>query len=261
MTTQLLRIATAGSVDDGKSTLIGRLLHDTDSLPTRPSGGRHRRGGRRRPRRAVRRPARRARAGHHHRRGLPVLLDRDAQLHPGRHAWPRALHPQHVHRRVQRPRRDPARGRPRRSAAADPQARAHRKAVGHQALRRAVNKIDLVDFDQARFAEVEDELQQVAARLGGADMTVIPIAAKHGDNVVHRSDRTPWYEGPTLLEYLEKRGAVGAATGGGQAAAAGAVGVAADRRAAPPLHRPAFRRARCRSATRSSAFPRAPGRP
>ena len=43
----------------------------------------------------------------------------------------------------------------------------------------------------------------MAARLGGADITVIPIAAKHGDNVVHRSDNTPWYDGPTLLEYLE----------------------------------------------------------
>ena len=66
-----------------------------------------------------------------------------------------------------------------------------------------VNKIDLVDFDQTRFTEVEKELRQVAARLGGVDITVIPIAAKHGDNVVHRSDRTPWYHGPTLLEYLE----------------------------------------------------------
>jgi bifunctional enzyme CysN/CysC len=66
-----------------------------------------------------------------------------------------------------------------------------------------VNKIDLVDFDQARFTEVENELRLAAARLGGVDITVIPVAAKHGDNVVHRSDRTPWYQGPTLLEYLE----------------------------------------------------------
>jgi bifunctional enzyme CysN/CysC len=43
----------------------------------------------------------------------------------------------------------------------------------------------------------------MAARLGGLDITVIPIAAKHGDNVVHRSNRAPWYNGPTLLEYLE----------------------------------------------------------
>ncbi|MDT0382795.1 hypothetical protein RM572_29025, partial [Streptomyces sp. DSM 42041] len=63
--------------------------------------------------------------------------------------------------------------------------------------------IDLVDFDKGRFAEVERELQQVADRLGGLDLTVIPIAAKLGDNVVHRSQNTPWYDGPTLLEYLE----------------------------------------------------------
>ena len=43
----------------------------------------------------------------------------------------------------------------------------------------------------------------MAARLGGADLTVIPIAARYGDNVVHRSERTLWYSGPTLLEYLE----------------------------------------------------------
>jgi bifunctional enzyme CysN/CysC len=66
-----------------------------------------------------------------------------------------------------------------------------------------VNKIDLIDFDQVRFTEVEDQLRQTAARLGDVDITVIPIAAKHGDNVVHRSERTPWYSGPTLLEYLE----------------------------------------------------------
>ncbi|MDF2582522.1 MAG: adenylylsulfate kinase, partial [Mycobacterium sp.] len=67
----------------------------------------------------------------------------------------------------------------------------------------AVNKIDLVDFDEARFAEVEQELRLVAERLGGAELTVIPIAAKLGDNVVHRSANTSWYSGPTLLEYLE----------------------------------------------------------
>jgi len=77
------------------------------------------------------------------------------------------------------------------------------KLLGIKHFVAAVNKIDLVDFDRARFHEVEEELHQVAARLGGADLTVIPIAAKHGDNVVKRSERTPWYEGPTLLEYLE----------------------------------------------------------
>ncbi len=77
------------------------------------------------------------------------------------------------------------------------------KLLGIKHFVATINKIDLVNFDQARFTEVEDQLRQVAARLGGADLTVIPIAARHGDNVVHRSERTPWYSGPTLLEYLE----------------------------------------------------------
>ena len=65
------------------------------------------------------------------------------------------------------------------------------KLLGIKHFVATVNKIDLVDFDQDRFAEVEAELQQMAARLGGAELTVIPIAAKHGDNVVHRSERHP----------------------------------------------------------------------
>jgi len=77
------------------------------------------------------------------------------------------------------------------------------KLLGIKHFVATVNKIDLVDFDQQRFDEVHAELGQVAARLGAVDLTVIPIAAKLGDNVVHRSERTPWYDGPTLLEYLE----------------------------------------------------------
>jgi bifunctional enzyme CysN/CysC len=66
-----------------------------------------------------------------------------------------------------------------------------------------VNKIDLVDFDQDAFTKVEEQLGQLAARLGEVDITVIPVAAKLGDNVVHSSDNTPWYDGPTLLQYFE----------------------------------------------------------
>ncbi|MGA8330739.1 MAG: adenylyl-sulfate kinase, partial [Mycobacterium sp.] len=77
------------------------------------------------------------------------------------------------------------------------------KLLGIKHFVATVNKIDLVDFDQARFTEVESELQQLSTRLGGLNITVIPIAAKLGDNVVHRSDNTPWYDGPTLLDYLE----------------------------------------------------------
>ena len=95
----------------------------------------------------------------------------------------------------------------------------------------------------------------MAARLGGVDVTVIPIAAKHGDNVVHRSDRTPWYEGPTLLEYLENVELSAPQPEPTQAAAAGAMGVAADRRAAPPLHRAAVGGHAAASATRRVSLP------
>ena len=77
------------------------------------------------------------------------------------------------------------------------------KLLGIEHFVAAVNKIDLVDFDKARFAEVEADLRQLADRLGAAELTVIPIAAKLGDNVVTQSTNTSWYDGPTLLEYFE----------------------------------------------------------
>jgi bifunctional enzyme CysN/CysC len=82
---ELLRFATAGSVDDGKSTLIGRLLYDSKQVLERPAGARRaapseRMGRLPRPRAADRRPARRARAGHHDRRRLPLLRDAAARF-------------------------------------------------------------------------------------------------------------------------------------------------------------------------------------
>ncbi|HJV98324.1 MAG TPA: GTP-binding protein, partial [Arthrobacter sp.] len=78
----------------------------------------------------------------------------------------------------------------------------------------AVNKIDLVDFSESVFREIQADVQQVARELGiGAaalgtadhidDLLVIPVSALEGDNVVDRSERTPWYDGPALLEVLE----------------------------------------------------------
>ena len=78
----------------------------------------------------------------------------------------------------------------------------------------AVNKIDLVDFSESVFREIQADVQQVARELGiGAaalgtadhidDLLVIPVSALDGDNVVDRSERTPWYDGPALLEVLE----------------------------------------------------------
>lgn len=66
-----------------------------------------------------------------------------------------------------------------------------------------VNKMDLVDFDQGRFDEIAAEVRQLEEQLDIADTTVIPMAALHGDNVVDPSEKMPWYTGPTLLRHLE----------------------------------------------------------
>lgn len=67
----------------------------------------------------------------------------------------------------------------------------------------AVNKMDLVDYDRSVYERIVAEYEQFAASLGLKDVTAIPLSALAGDNVVERSDRLAWYEGPTLIELLE----------------------------------------------------------
>ena len=67
----------------------------------------------------------------------------------------------------------------------------------------AVNKIDLVDFDEAAYAPVEKQIREVAHEVGLDDITVIPTSALTGANIVDRSDDLPWYTGPSLLELLD----------------------------------------------------------
>ena len=67
----------------------------------------------------------------------------------------------------------------------------------------AVNKIDLVAFDQAVFDKIAADFTAFAADLGFKEIVAIPISARYGDNVSSRSARTPWYAGPHLLDYLE----------------------------------------------------------
>jgi sulfate adenylyltransferase large subunit len=64
----------------------------------------------------------------------------------------------------------------------------------------AINKMDLIDFDREVFEGIKDEFEEI---LQGARFHAIPISALQGDNVITRSERTPWFEGPSLLEYLE----------------------------------------------------------
>ena len=67
----------------------------------------------------------------------------------------------------------------------------------------AVNKMDLVDFDQKVFADIVSEYRALTDQLGIEDVTCFPLSALDGDNVVERSPRTPWYDGPALLDFLE----------------------------------------------------------
>jgi bifunctional enzyme CysN/CysC len=67
----------------------------------------------------------------------------------------------------------------------------------------AVNKMDLVDYSSDVFDSIVEEFTAFAAKLDIADLTFIPISALHGDNVVQRSGNMPWYEGPSLLHHLE----------------------------------------------------------
>lgn len=67
----------------------------------------------------------------------------------------------------------------------------------------AVNKMDLVDFDKETFDRIVNDYKHFVAPLGIPDITCIPLSALDGDNVVEKSARTPWYEGPALLDFLE----------------------------------------------------------
>ncbi|MCR1786228.1 50S ribosome-binding GTPase [Nocardioides carbamazepini] len=67
----------------------------------------------------------------------------------------------------------------------------------------AVNKMDLVDFDQSIYENIYREFTQFATKLNVPDLEVIPISALQGDNVVTRSENMPWYSGPTLMHHLE----------------------------------------------------------
>jgi bifunctional enzyme CysN/CysC len=71
----------------------------------------------------------------------------------------------------------------------------------------AVNKMDLVNFDQGRFDEIVREYQSFVSEFGFSSVVPIPISARFGDNVVERSDNTPWFRGPSLLQTLEDTGA------------------------------------------------------
>ena len=75
--------------------------------------------------------------------------------------------------------------------------------VGIRHVMLAINKMDLIDFDRERYESIIRDYEEFAATLGFASITAIPISALNGDNIIEKSANTPWYHGPTLMNYLE----------------------------------------------------------
>ncbi len=77
------------------------------------------------------------------------------------------------------------------------------RLLGIRHIAVAINKMDLVGYAEARFRAIADEYREFAARIGLADVTFIPVSALKGDNVIEPSVNMPWHRGPTLMSYLE----------------------------------------------------------
>ena len=75
--------------------------------------------------------------------------------------------------------------------------------IGIRKVVLAINKMDLVDYAETTYRQIDAEYRAFAAQIGLADITTIPLSALRGDNMVGRSERMPWYAGPTLMELLE----------------------------------------------------------
>ena len=162
----------------------------------------HRR--RHRFRAAGRRPRGRARAGHHDRRRLSLFRDAEALVHRRRHARPRAIYPQHGDRRLERRSRDPADRRAQGPADADAPPRDDRLAARHPPRRAGGQQDRPRRFRRSDVSTKSSRLSRPSpSRSVSARSSPIPISARFGDNVSSPSARTPWYSGPTLLDYLE----------------------------------------------------------
>ncbi len=209
MTSSLLRIATAGSVDDGKSTLIGRLLHDTKSIfedqldaIERTSASR----GDEQTDLALLTDGLRA----EREQGITIDVAHRYFATPKR-KFVIADTPGHVQYT-----RNMVTGASTANLALlliDA-----RKGVLEQTRRHAllssllrvphlvlcINKMDLVDYSQEIYDEIREEFTAFAAKLEITDLAFIPISALQGDNVVTRSENMPWFEGQPLLGYLEE---------------------------------------------------------
>ncbi len=75
--------------------------------------------------------------------------------------------------------------------------------IGIRKLVLAINKVDLIGHDEAQIRRIDEDYRAFAAQIGIADVTTIPLSGLKGDNIVERSAHMPWYQGPTLMAYLE----------------------------------------------------------
>ena len=206
----LLRFLTCGSVDDGKSTLIGRLLHDSRLVPDDQLAA------------LARDSARHGTTGDHI--DFALLLDGlEAEREQGitidvayrffttpRRSFIVADTPGH-----EQYTRNMATGASRADLAVIlidarkgvlVQTRRHSLICSLLGLRHvvlAVNKIDLAGYRADIFDGIVADYSAFAAKLGFSSIVPIPISARYGDNITSRSDNTPWYHGPTLLDHLE----------------------------------------------------------
>ena len=204
----LLRFATAGSVDDGKSTLIGRLLYDTktifaDQLEAVEAASASR--GDEYTNLALLTDGLRA----EREQGITIDVAYRYFATP-RRKFIIADTPGHIQYT-----RNMVTG----ASTADlalilvdarkglvEQSRRHAfltslLRVPHLVL--CINKMDLVDWDKDVYDRIADEFTSFAAKLDITDLTIIPISALEGDNIASRSEKSPWYEGPSLLHHLE----------------------------------------------------------
>ncbi|MGE5109651.1 MAG: sulfate adenylyltransferase subunit CysN [Acidobacteriaceae bacterium] len=206
---ELLRFTTAGSVDDGKSTLIGRLLYDSQAVYEDQLA-------------AVRKSRINRSSG---------PLDFSLLTDGLRAEREQGITIDVAYRYFSTPRRkfiiadtpgheqytrNMATGASTADAAVvlidamkgvQTQSRRHAyiaSLLGTRHVVAAVNKMDLVSYSEDVFRQISHEVAELSEKLAISDVYVVPISALKGDNVVHRSSRMPWFEGPPLLEYLEE---------------------------------------------------------
>lgn len=205
---ELLRFTTAGSVDDGKSTLIGRLLHDCKAVYEDQLAS------------VKKSPVNRSGKeidfslltdGLRAEREQGITIDVAYRyFSTPRRKFIIADTPGH-----EQYTRNMATG----ASTADlaiilidatkgllPQTHRHAyiaSLLGISHVVAAVNKMDLAGYSAEVFAQLREEFEALAKSLGIADVQCVPISALEGDNIVERSGNTPWYSGPTLLEHLE----------------------------------------------------------